>query len=87
MPYTLLAMLLAHPLYSVHKAAGAVVARHKDEPTFLDVTIKELHQYLLKESASADAAAPKSDAAVQVFLGFLALLVQKLQILTLRTHV
>jgi hypothetical protein len=61
----------------VHKAAGAVVARHKDEPTFLDVTIKELHQYLLKESASADAAAPRSDAAVQVLLGFLALLVQK----------
>ena len=77
MPYTLLAMLLAHPLYSVHKAAGAVVARHKDEPTFLDVTIKELHQYLLKESASANAAAPKSDAAVQVLLGFLAFLIQK----------
>lgn len=51
-PYTLLALLLTHPTYTVHKAAAGVVIRQQNEATFIEVTIEQLFQLMLKISAS-----------------------------------
>ena len=45
-PYSLLARLLAHPSYLVHKAAATVVARLKSEPKLIESTVAELFKLM-----------------------------------------
>ena len=54
-PYSLLAMLLAHPSYQVHKAAANIVARLKGEPKFIESTVAELFKLMNQAARSPPA--------------------------------